>query len=286
MRATVRVLLVGAEADQRWAGPGVAVVPWAGDLRRVPFRAVRGDIDVVVVAAPLPAALGPLPVPVIGLPAVPCEVGAARRMLLRLLGDAAAGGTPFPGAEGATALGPLNPCPGMPDAALDPLRRAAQVDLPRQRARLGRACAVLAEGLRAARPPDPLAALALRRAAWRPVPGRVPRRQPPVPVAVPAARARPTTAAAPGGAPLVLLLGPVDHLSEVEGLSDALEAWPGLSIRFRLFRGGLYRLDGRTGDVEGVRRWLLRRTDVASVVRDGEILHVLPAEGAGDGAGW
>lgn len=291
------VLLVGGAGVEPlpWAGQGVRVRRWSGDVRRLPFLLAREPFDVVIATRALPASLGPLGVPVMAAQALPRDPSTALHLLRRVAAsgrveaclsrgvvDVAPSPTwgppiPFPHR-------PAPPAELLPDAGLEGLRQRLLPDIRRQVERVGRACAVLSKGWRALTgAPDPLSPLSGRRAAWRPAPVTRPHRPAGAPAAAPAGRQHGDSAAgAAAGAPaasepVVLLLGPVDRLTEVEELVDAVSAWPDLTVRFRLFRAGVYRMDGEVRDLEALRLRLLERADVAGVVRDGQTLHVLPA---------
>ena len=78
-------------------------------------------------------------------------------------------------------------------------------------------------------------------------------------------------------APVVLVIGPVDRLGEIENLTLELESVPEMDIHFRLFRAGAYRVDASCSDIEGLTARLRARKDVLSVDRQGPTIHVLPA---------
>lgn len=86
-----------------------------------------------------------------------------------------------------------------------------------------------------------------------------------------------TPAGSPRTAPVVVVIGPVDRLGEIENLTIELESMPEIDVHFRLFRAGAYRVDASCSDIEGLTRRLRTRKDVLSVDRHGPTIHVLPA---------
>ena len=78
-------------------------------------------------------------------------------------------------------------------------------------------------------------------------------------------------------APIVVVIGPVDRMGEIEGLTLDLEAIPEIDVHFRLFRAGAYRLDASCTDINAFTDRLRMRKDVLSVDRQGSMVHVLPA---------
>lgn len=78
-------------------------------------------------------------------------------------------------------------------------------------------------------------------------------------------------------APVVVVIGPVDRLGEVEDLTIELESAPEIDVHFRLFRAGAYRVDASCSDIEGLVGRLRTRKDVLDVQREGATVHVLPA---------
>jgi hypothetical protein len=86
--------------------------------------------------------------------------------------------------------------------------------------------------------------------------------------------AEPPADLALAGEPVVVVVGPTTSLPPIEPVVDALEQAPGLSIEFRLFRDGVYRVDGRVSSRGQLARWLEGQPGVESVFVDGETLHV------------
>lgn len=78
-------------------------------------------------------------------------------------------------------------------------------------------------------------------------------------------------------APLVVVIGPVDRLGEIEDLTIELESFPELDVHFRLFRAGAYRVDASCSDIDALVGRLRVRKDVLAVERQGAAVHVLPA---------
>lgn len=86
--------------------------------------------------------------------------------------------------------------------------------------------------------------------------------------------------AAPLERPVVILVGPTDSYASVEEIIDRIDDAPGLRVDFRLFRDGVYRVDGRTPDTVALAALLQRLPGVRAVTIEGETLHVTLAEGA------
>ena len=78
-------------------------------------------------------------------------------------------------------------------------------------------------------------------------------------------------------APIVVVIGPVDRMGEIEDLTIDLETVPEIDVHFRLFRAGAYRIDASCSDVAGFTERLRTRKDVLSVDQQGSMVHVLPA---------
>lgn len=78
-------------------------------------------------------------------------------------------------------------------------------------------------------------------------------------------------------APIVVVIGPVDRMGEIEDLTIDLETVPEINVHFRLFRAGAYRIDASCSDINGFTDRLRMRKDVLSVDRQGPMVHVLPA---------
>ena len=78
-------------------------------------------------------------------------------------------------------------------------------------------------------------------------------------------------------APIVVVIGPVDRMGEIEDLTIDLETVPEIDVHFRLFRAGAYRIDASCSDIDGFTDRLRTRRDVLSVDRQGPMVHVLPA---------
>lgn len=78
-------------------------------------------------------------------------------------------------------------------------------------------------------------------------------------------------------APIVVVIGPVDRMGEIENLTLDLEAVPEIDVHFRLFRAGAYRIDASCSDINSFTDRLRMRKDVLSVDRQGPMVHVLPA---------
>lgn len=78
-------------------------------------------------------------------------------------------------------------------------------------------------------------------------------------------------------APIVVVIGPVDRMGEIEDLTIDLETLPEIDVHFRLFRAGAYRIDASCSDLDGLTDRLRARKDVLAVDRQGPMVHVLPA---------
>ena len=78
-------------------------------------------------------------------------------------------------------------------------------------------------------------------------------------------------------APIVVVIGPVDRMGEIEDLTIDLETLPEIDVHFRLFRAGAYRIDASCSDLDGLTDRLRARKDVMAVDRQGPMVHVLPA---------
>lgn len=105
--------------------------------------------------------------------------------------------------------------------------------------------------------------------------------QPPAAVRPPAAAPPPapqrTRSASQHSAPVVVVIGPVDRMGEIEDLTIDLETVPEIDVHFRLFRAGAYRIDASCSDIDGFTDRLRTRKDVLSVDRHGATVHILPA---------
>jgi hypothetical protein len=78
------------------------------------------------------------------------------------------------------------------------------------------------------------------------------------------------------GDPVTVVVGPTDSLGMITGLIDALEGSPHLSVQFRVFRDGFYRVDGQAHDRIKFIGWLRAQSAVRDVVVDEELVHVSP----------
>lgn len=77
---------------------------------------------------------------------------------------------------------------------------------------------------------------------------------------------------------VVVLIGPCEGLMGVASLVREMEDFPGLEVEFRLFKEGVYRVDGEIADLESLAKWLRDRPDVVSVALDDHTVHVLPKQ--------
>ena len=74
-----------------------------------------------------------------------------------------------------------------------------------------------------------------------------------------------------------LRIGPIDRLPEIDDLCAALEDQADLAITSRLFRAGLYHLDGSCADLRALAHWLQDRADVLAVRLKEATIYVVPA---------
>lgn len=84
------------------------------------------------------------------------------------------------------------------------------------------------------------------------------------------------TRAADSSEAVTVMVGPTDVLGVIAGLIDSLDGSPHLSVGFRMFRDGFYRVDGRAHDKDKLISWLRSQSAVRDVVVDQETLHVFP----------
>lgn len=87
----------------------------------------------------------------------------------------------------------------------------------------------------------------------------------------------PPSVVAGRSAPIVVVIGPVDRMGEIENLTIELESLPEIDVHFRLFRAGAYRVDASCSDLEGFTDRLRMRKDVLAVDQQGSMVHILPA---------
>jgi len=74
--------------------------------------------------------------------------------------------------------------------------------------------------------------------------------------------------------PVVLSVGPVGCLSEIDELADALDDLPILNIDSRLLRAGFYRIDAHCPDIGLLADWLQHRPDVHVIDQTAGTVHV------------
>ena len=79
--------------------------------------------------------------------------------------------------------------------------------------------------------------------------------------------------------PVVVMIGPVAALQPLVELIDDLEEAPGLSIQFRIFRDGFYRVDGYASDAAALRQWFEVHPRVRSAVFENGALYIAPKGG-------
>ncbi|QQE79323.1 hypothetical protein [Alicyclobacillus sp. SO9] len=87
-----------------------------------------------------------------------------------------------------------------------------------------------------------------------------------------------TFAETPTSFPMTVMVGPTDTIAPITGLMDALDDCPYLNVRFRLFRDGVYRVDGIATDPVSLLSWLRKRPDVQFLDNDKGTIHVMPKE--------
>ncbi len=75
---------------------------------------------------------------------------------------------------------------------------------------------------------------------------------------------------------LVILVGPSDSIASLAKVIDLLEHVPNLTISFRIFRDGFYRVDGQSEKINQIASWLKLQEDVHEVEINGETIHVIP----------
>jgi regulator of replication initiation timing len=80
--------------------------------------------------------------------------------------------------------------------------------------------------------------------------------------------------------PMTVMVGPTDTVALIAHLMEALDNCPHLTVRFRLFRDGYYRVDGVTTDPVSLLSWLQKRPEVQVLDRDKGTIHVVPRESA------
>jgi|GEM_PF-2713021 len=78
----------------------------------------------------------------------------------------------------------------------------------------------------------------------------------------------------------LLRIGPIACLTDIDGLSEALESHRDLFITFRLYQAGVYRLQGQCRDLALLQAWLEQRLEVAAVTLRDSMLHITPTSEA------
>lgn len=73
---------------------------------------------------------------------------------------------------------------------------------------------------------------------------------------------------------IIVLIGPVSTFSSIAPLADTLDKLPDLSIQFRVFRDGFYRIDAWIENVDSLTKWLQSQTGVRAVHCEQDTLHV------------
>lgn len=273
----VRTLFVSPHRDGSvlpWAGPDV-LVDTLRDPLDLPFRLMRNDVDIIVTAVALPQDLGPWPVPVVRTEDIPPDPRSGWEMIRRAATQTGRSGAPDSRRMLSEALYRLQSDIDRTRADMVQLERQMSDLLPPLVSAVARASQPLgapAEQSAAALespPPSPPPAPAPSPA---PVPSRYPRAEAYLPFGGPESDRR----APPEPVPLTLLVGPVARLPLIEALVDDLEYAPGLSLQFRVFRAGVYQIDGQSLSPRSLVQWLEARADVAAVSVQGATVHVTP----------
>lgn len=78
-------------------------------------------------------------------------------------------------------------------------------------------------------------------------------------------------------APVIVIVGPVDRLAEIESLTHQLEEQQSLEVGFRMFSAGVYRIDGYCNDLDALLSWLSNHPEVLTLTREGNTVHVMPS---------
>ncbi|MDA8346066.1 MAG: hypothetical protein M0Z66_11350 [Thermaerobacter sp.] len=240
-----RVVLLRSTPDDRlpdWATPQLSVRIVRTPLE-VPFAVLREPADIVVTDTVLPPEVGAIELPVLLSQSLPADPSIARGMLQRIASAASAASEP---------LGRLAP-------------RLPALIAEAQQVHIGLA------GLNARPAPEQEShVVEAETAAASDV-------APPSPEED---RQEETARALPGRTPtqsITVVVDPVLRLTDIEELIDLLEAAPGLHIRFRLYRDGVYRIDGMAEDRHALLAWLLTLPFVAHATLDAERIEIRPS---------
>jgi len=76
--------------------------------------------------------------------------------------------------------------------------------------------------------------------------------------------------------PVTMTIGPVTTFTALTALADRLEEFTDVfAIKFRLFRDGIYRIDGWTDDVQAIADWTMNQPEVHKVTVDVDAIHAL-----------
>lgn len=77
---------------------------------------------------------------------------------------------------------------------------------------------------------------------------------------------------------LVVRIGPVPSYAALVPLVEDLEQYAGLLIQFRVFRDGIYQINGRAEDVGAMIDWFKQHPQVRAVHREEDGIHVIVGE--------